>query len=149
MLYALTYFALPISFLPLGACNMGQAKRQRDRLGSRLPMAMRDATGAHRTDIRYGGGLAAYIAELIERGDKTTEVKIPCKGCTQCCWHPLLAVEPDKEPPERLAKLDTAPHPEDNSLLMLRKRPDGAGVHLGENGCTVYDDRPQGCRTYD
>ena len=32
---------------------------------------------------------------------------------------------------------------------LLPRRPDGACVHLGEHGCTVYKQRPAVCRTFD
>lgn len=33
--------------------------------------------------------------------------------------------------------------------LRLRQTPDGACVHLGEAGCTVYEKRPAMCRVFD
>ena len=33
--------------------------------------------------------------------------------------------------------------------MWLRKRPDGACIHLGDNGCSIYEHRPQSCRRYD
>jgi len=33
--------------------------------------------------------------------------------------------------------------------LVLQRRSDGACVHLGERGCTVYEQRPAVCRTFD
>jgi Fe-S-cluster containining protein len=33
--------------------------------------------------------------------------------------------------------------------LVLQRRADGACVHLGEWGCTVYEQRPAVCRSFD
>jgi hypothetical protein len=33
--------------------------------------------------------------------------------------------------------------------LVLQRRPDGACVHLGERGSTVYEHRPAVCRSFD
>jgi len=33
--------------------------------------------------------------------------------------------------------------------LVLRQRADGACIHLGERGCTVYEQRPAVCRSFD
>ena len=33
--------------------------------------------------------------------------------------------------------------------LVLQRRADGGCVHLGEQGCTVYQYRPSVCRTFD
>jgi Fe-S-cluster containining protein len=32
---------------------------------------------------------------------------------------------------------------------VLQRRSDGACVHLGKQGCTVYEQRPAVCRTFD
>lgn len=69
--------------------------------------------------------------------------KVPCQGCRECCWHHRVDVYPGLEPTEGLDVVHTA------SGYSLRKRADGACVHLGEGGCTVYDRRPLACRSYD
>jgi Fe-S-cluster containining protein len=33
--------------------------------------------------------------------------------------------------------------------LVLRRRADGACIYLGERGCTVYEQRPSVCRSFD
>jgi hypothetical protein len=47
-----------------------------------------------------------------------------------------------------LGHLDTEPDPERGGLR-LRKRPDGGCIHLGPDGCTVYENRPAACRGFD
>ena len=51
------------------------------------------------------------------------------------------------EPVERLAHLDLVP--DDLGDKKLRKLADGACVHLGPQGCTVYEHRPKVCRSHD
>jgi len=47
----------------------------------------------------------------------------------------------------RLGRLLTERSPDGE--LVLQRRWDGACVHLGEQGCTVYEQRPAVCRTFD
>jgi Fe-S-cluster containining protein len=82
--------------------------------------------------------------------DPRQESGTPCNGCTSCCYFPgPVDVIPDDEQPEDLAHLDLVDHPDGDGRLALRKRPDGACVHLGPTGCTVHAHRPLACRTYD
>jgi Fe-S-cluster containining protein len=53
-----------------------------------------------------------------------------------------------RERPEDLAHLDYEPDLEREGWALLRHR-DGACVHLGPQGCTVYEHRPRCCRIYD
>jgi Fe-S-cluster containining protein len=53
----------------------------------------------------------------------------------------------EKRDRKRLAHLLTERSPEGE--LVLQRRSDGACVHLGERGCTVYEQRPAVCRTFD
>jgi hypothetical protein len=73
---------------------------------------------------------------------------VPCNGCTECCYHAGVDVNPETEPAENLAHLDLVWR-EDEQGWFLRKRADGACVHLGPKGCTVYAHRPRACRLYD
>jgi Fe-S-cluster containining protein len=71
---------------------------------------------------------------------------VPCNGCQQCCWSTRVAVEREEETPEDLAHLEFA---EDERGWRLQKRADGACIHLGASGCTVYPHRPRACRHFD
>ncbi|HEX3587815.1 MAG TPA: YkgJ family cysteine cluster protein [Candidatus Angelobacter sp.] len=87
-------------------------------------------------------------AETVLRGNPVPTATVPCAGCTECCYHSGVDVHPTMEPPERLAHLDLEWR-EDSQGWFLRKRADGACVHLGPGGCTVYEYRPNACRQYD
>jgi Fe-S-cluster containining protein len=84
---------------------------------------------------------------LIRRMARREFPPVPCNGCVECCYHTRVEVDPDLERPEDLAWLATEPDPEGG--LRLRKRPDGACIHLGSRGCTIYEHRPLACRRYD
>ena len=53
----------------------------------------------------------------------------------------------EKRDRKRLAHLLTERSPEGE--LVLQRRSNGACVHLGGRGCTVYEQRPAVCRTFD
>jgi Fe-S-cluster containining protein len=71
---------------------------------------------------------------------------VPCGACTACCYYPGIVVD-EKRDGKRLAHLLTERSPDGE--LVLQRRSDGACVHLGEQGCTVYEQRPAVCRTFD
>jgi len=58
-----------------------------------------------------------------------------CGACTACCYYPGIAVD-EKRDRKRSAHLLTERSPDGE--LVLQRRSDGACVHLGERGCTVY-----------
>src|SRR5215472_2010048 len=72
---------------------------------------------------------------------------VPCGACTACCHYPDIAVDEGRDR-RRLGHLLTKRHPTTGKLVM-RSRPDGACIHLGERGCTVYAYRPAACRNFD
>jgi uncharacterized protein len=71
---------------------------------------------------------------------------VPCGACSACCYYPGVVVD-EKRDRKRLAHLLTERSPDGE--LVLQRRPDGACAHLGERGCTVYEQRPAVCRTFD
>jgi Fe-S-cluster containining protein len=87
------------------------------------------------------------LHELDKKGQRP-EVSVPCNGCTSCCYHPKISVDPTREPPESLAVLQVVPD-RSGSGYLLPKRADGACLHLGPQGCTVREHRPRACRLYD
>jgi hypothetical protein len=62
---------------------------------------------------------------------------VPCGTCTACCYYPGVVVD-EKRDRKRLAHLLTERSPDGE--LLLQRRSDGACVHLGERGCTVYEE---------
>ncbi|MBV9756027.1 MAG: YkgJ family cysteine cluster protein [Alphaproteobacteria bacterium] len=118
---------------------MGEAKR-------RSQPKVTAVIGDLQLAARNAGSPSTYVRK--QRAEHpTADRAVPCAGCTECCYTEHLPVDPRQEPPERLARLDTVPTAD--GKRELRKRADGACVHLGPQGCTVYADRPTICRTYD
>jgi Fe-S-cluster containining protein len=79
--------------------------------------------------------------------DTQRPATVPCNGCTACCHHGRVDVVTALEAPEHLAHLDL--EPDDLGDMKLRRKEDGSCIHLGEQGCTVYEHRPLACRVYD
>jgi len=96
--------------------------------------------------VRDAGDPLAFRTRFFDEGLETAAV-VPCRGCRECCYHPNVYVDPEREPPENLARLDFERRGDGN--WYLRRREDGACVHLGPEGCTFYQHRPQACRSYD
>jgi hypothetical protein len=71
---------------------------------------------------------------------------VPCGTGSACCYYPGVVVD-EKRDRKRLPYLLTERSPDGE--LALQRRPDGACIHLGERGCTVYQQRPAVCRTFD
>jgi Fe-S-cluster containining protein len=122
---------------------MGEAKRRRNMIGKAAGMGVDPRSGVS-FRARYAGRLGEFLAGVRPR---RLRAEVPCNGCVACCYHPNVDVDPDRETAETLAHLDLVPHP--NGGLALRKREDGACVHLGPGGCTIYAYRPHACRLYD
>jgi hypothetical protein len=65
---------------------------------------------------------------------------------SRLAYYPGIVVD-EKRDRKHLAHLLTERSPDGE--LVLQRRSDGACVHLGERGCTVYEQRPAVCRTFD
>jgi Fe-S-cluster containining protein len=71
--------------------------------------------------------------------------EVPCGSCALCC-HGRIFLFPTEEttlPTVVDVRLDGA------VLRRLRNKPNGECAHLGRDGCTVYDQRPQICQRFD
>jgi len=119
---------------------MGEAKRRRQQPAERtetvieLDVQTKEERKVE-TIVRDGGSVATFLKKGLNG--------VPCNGCRMCCYHPRIEVEPQDD----VTQLDVETH-EDGGRT-LRRRKDGSCVHLGSEGCTVYAQRPRGCRTYD
>lgn len=131
---------------------MGEARRRRL---AREAVAYRDAETGQPVAVKWAGDPLDLFEETARRGvdhlaGRRPVSRVPCDGCRACCWHAGVDVDPNIERPEDLAHLDLVWRDEgENPGWFIRKRDDGACVHLGPGGCTVYEHRPTACRLYD
>jgi Putative zinc- or iron-chelating domain len=134
---------------------MGEAKRRAAAIGRENPpiTCIDPRTGEeYLSESRWGGSAAAFFqaysnaasaaATAQREGKELPERKVPCGSCTACCWHPNIDVDPAADDLSRLSWEER-----EDGKCYLRKREDGACVHLGPQGCTVYEHRPQACRS--
>lgn len=132
---------------------MGEAKRKRAVAStSRKIETCNPATG-ETTMSRLTCSPYEFVEELADisarnAAGKSASSRTPCNGCRECCWYFKVEVDPLKENPSDLRRLDLV-QDLSGSGLVLRKNEDGSCVHLGEQGCTVYAHRPKACRVYD
>jgi len=98
------------------------------------------------------GDFSSWIGGMQDamRGERASEV--PCGGCTACCTSSqFVHIGPDET--DTLARIPTellfpAPRlPPGHVVLGYDER--GHCPMLTENRCTIYEHRPQACRTYD
>lgn len=77
---------------------------------------------------------------------------VACNGCTACCKREAIILVPEDTDPLLIAACDEIPSPDPYSdaptTRVLRHRPNGDCVFLGERGCMIYDQRPAMCRTF-
>lgn len=95
------------------------------------------------TDIR-DGGKPRDVLQGIHEGIGTSEVSVPCNGCTACCRSPHVTV---KLTHDEARQLRSRVH---NEAVVLEKKENGECVYMNDDGrCSIYDIRPQTCRLYD
>jgi Fe-S-cluster containining protein len=117
---------------------MGEAKRRHA-----TALQYRDLITGEPYAAKDGGDVEAYL----DRWGRNERPPVPCNGCPTCCYHQHVDVYPDQERPEDLPHMSI--EKDEAGRSWLRKRPDGACIHLGDGGCAIYEHRPQSCRKYD
>lgn len=98
------------------------------------------------------GAFSAWLTGMAAALDGEAESDVPCDGCTACCRAgQFVLVEPDET--AALARIPSAllfPAPRmaaGHRLLGYDER--GRCPMLVDDACSIYDDRPRACRTYD
>lgn len=75
----------------------------------------------------------------------TAPGKVACDGCTLCCKGDAVRLLPGDD----IESYQTEQHPRVKSARMLAHKENGDCLYLGDGGCTIYDRRPQMCRSMD
>ncbi len=70
---------------------------------------------------------------------------VPCNGCTLCCHNDAIRLLPGDDPDQ----YETQPHHYMPGQLMLKHKPNGDCIYLGESGCSIHDRRPRMCKRMD
>ena len=79
---------------------------------------------------------------------------LKCNGCTQCCRGPgrVLFLNP-RQPLKHLdVNIITRYYPDSSKkykLFVLKQKDNGDCIYITDKGCSIWDKRPEECRTYD
>jgi Fe-S-cluster containining protein len=98
------------------------------------------------------GSFSVWLGEIrgVLRGERDADV--PCNGCTACCRSSqFVHIEPDEA--ETLARIPSEllfPAPlRPAGHVVLGYDEQGRCPMLVDDRCSIYEDRPRTCRTYD
>jgi Fe-S-cluster containining protein len=98
------------------------------------------------------GSFSAWLHGMQAALRKERGSDVPCAGCTACCTSSqFVHISPDETatlariPPELLFPAPRLPV----GHAVLGYDGHGRCPMLGDGGCTIYEDRPRACRTYD
>lgn len=70
--------------------------------------------------------------------------KVPCNTCTACCRQQIVRLTD-----EDLPNLPFYSWRQIGEFRVLNNKANGECFHLGPEGCSIYEQRPSVCRTYD
>jgi Fe-S-cluster containining protein len=99
-------------------------------------------------EVRFADWLGSAVATL----EDDVPAEVPCGDCNACCrTHHYIHVRPEeKHARARLPRESLYPAPGlPPGYLVIGPDEDGCCPLLAEGRCTVYEDRPLACRTYD
>jgi len=97
-------------------------------------------------------GFAAWLRATIATLEKDVPADVPCGSCNACCrtFHQIHLRPGEKRARKRLPKEFLSPAPGlPPGYVLLGYTEDGACPVLIGGRCTIYEDRPLVCRTYD
>lgn len=100
---------------------------------------------------RDAGDFATWLDRVTRAIREGEEMDVPCGGCTACCTSSqFVTIEPDER--DALAAIPAAlvfPAPGRAGSVVLGYDEHGRCPMLADHGCSIYEQRPRACRTYD
>jgi Fe-S-cluster containining protein len=69
---------------------------------------------------------------------------VPCNGCRLCCQRELVMLFPEEGD-----DVSSYVHEIMGPMIVLKRRPNGDCVYLGDGGCTIHDRAPVMCKAFD
>jgi Fe-S-cluster containining protein len=82
-------------------------------------------------------------AAMTQLGD------VPCGSCHHCCRSEVIALMPEHGDDVSRYDCQTIEVPGLGSVAVLKHRPNGDCVYLGDKGCTIHGEAPVICQTFD
>jgi uncharacterized protein len=103
-------------------------------------------------DALPAGEFSGWLASMVRTLDGAQGSDVPCGSCTACCRSAqFVHIEPDEH--AALARIPSAllfPAPRlPAGHVLLGYDEQGRCPMLVEDRCSIYEDRPRTCRTYD
>jgi Fe-S-cluster containining protein len=96
-----------------------------------------------------------YVKKLLESGkqlprpwanvDPQHITKIECGSCHACCHQIAVLTENDDPFKYRTEILTTV---QGERIRILKRNEDGSCTYLGSDGCTIYGEHPEVCRSF-
>jgi uncharacterized protein len=74
---------------------------------------------------------------------------VPCGSCQLCCKSEVLALLPDEGDVVSQYEHELIDIPNMGTVPVLKHKPNGDCVYLGDKGCTIHDRAPFICRIFD
>lgn len=82
--------------------------------------------------------------------DYLLSANVPCDGCTACCANDMLILHPELGDDPAQYETEPCQHPlTGEPALMLKHKPEGGCIYLGETGCTIHGRAPAICQEFD
>jgi hypothetical protein len=100
------------------------------RLGREAVQMVIDAETGEASEARQSDVTPSVVMHETMRvaHDPGAVINVPCRGCRGCCWSHHVEVNPQEDPAENLKHLQLEHR---KGGLVLKKRADGACIHLG------------------
>jgi hypothetical protein len=79
-----------------------------------------------------------------------SRVDVPCNGCRRCCTgNSIVMLLPQEGDAVDSYEHEFVTLPGAGRGPILKRRPNGDCIYLGERGCTIHDRAPAVCRVFD
>ena len=96
-----------------------------------------------------------YVKKLLESGEQLPRpwadadplriTKIDCGSCHACCYQIAMLTENDDPLKYRTDSIVTE---KGERIRILKRNEDGSCTYLGPDGCTIYGEHPEVCRSF-
>lgn len=96
---------------------------------------------------------SALIERIISMplaGDRPPDAKVPCGSCRRCCQkNSIVMLLPQEGDDVASYEHEIVDLPGAGRGPILKRRPNGDCIYLGESGCTIHGRTPVICRVFD
>jgi uncharacterized protein len=103
------------------------------------------------TDELAAGDFSSWLTSMQEALGGEHDSDVPCNGCTACCRSSQFVhiARTETDTLARIPKQLLFPAPQQPDELVMGYDERGHCPMLVDDRCSIYEHRPQACRTYD